>query len=166
MPYTSLTSLISIGLDLVGFKNGSSLNLIQTCFIFLPLKKCPKQFIQIIHNSIIPDMFLSHPNSLPNSLAFSRISVCRNCLKEKSPAQQQPGPAPAPPAAQLSSCSLLPLSRGESTLDTRPGPTCSLSFPFFLPPPDLFSLTVKPPGAPAHGHRGFTTTPRRLLALL
>ena len=132
MPYTSLTSLISIGLDLVGFKNGSSLNLIQTCFIFLPLKKCPKQFIQILHNSIIPDMFLSHPNSLPNSLAFSRISVCRNCLKEKSPAQQQPGPAPAPPAASFHSPVVNPRWTPVQA------PPAASPFPVFLPPPDLF----------------------------
>ena len=38
MPYTSLSSIIHFGVVLVGFKNASSLNYIQTCFIFLPLK--------------------------------------------------------------------------------------------------------------------------------
>src|SRR3954471_6516682 len=38
MYLVSLPSFISIGIVLVGLKNGSSLNLIQTWIIFLPLK--------------------------------------------------------------------------------------------------------------------------------
>ena len=38
MPYTSLSNFIHFGVILIGLKNGESLNLIQTWFIFPPLK--------------------------------------------------------------------------------------------------------------------------------
>ena len=109
---------------------------------FLPLKNCQVNLFKSCINSGLQGYSHISLNPLHYTCAFlscflseekrrREAAVATEQPSRSSADPAEPGPALAPPAAQPSSRSLVPLSRGESTLDTHPGPTCSLSFPCF-----------------------------------
>ena len=95
MYLASLPNYSSFEVVLVRFKNAPSLNYIQTCCFFLPLKKYPTQFYQIENNSRILRIFSYLSETPPILLCFSLFYFClkeweRVRGRERAPAAAQP----------------------------------------------------------------------------
>ena len=112
MPYTPLSSIIHFGVVLVGFKKGSSLNLIQTWIIFLPLK-----IAKSIYSN--PAQILDSRNILISLSTLSYITVVFGLyfsvwrkLKERRSSSAVATQRSSPPATYLFDFS--PLSPSEA----------------------------------------------------